>query len=347
MIMGSQTDISFKSMRRFFFLLLFASVILFGSCHRNKQVFIPGPVAKVPSQPVQIMRYDSALFSINSQNLKESLVPLAGRYYFFLGSDWSDTINLMNLSQFVNDPNIRKLYEIAMQKYGNLSALKKDLSGAIARYRSYYPEKPCPLVYTYISGLNVEMPVLFTDSAMAIGLDLFLGNDQVIYREAGIPEYKIARMMPEYILPECMKAIAGNVLRTDPDDQTLLNQMITAGKICYFLDAMFPEMADNLKIGYTPGQLEWCKTNEENIWKFLIGNQLLFNSDPAAASKLLADGPFTSGFAQESPGRLGVWMGWQIVRAYAANNKKLSLKQIMEATGSQAILEASEYKPGR
>lgn len=330
-----------------FRLLLIIAVMFFGACHHENSLYIPEPESNVQLVPVKVNRYDSALFSVDARNLKQGLEPLAARYYFFLGSDWSDTINLMNLSQFINDPNIRKLYTIEQQKFADIHSLKSDLEKVLARYRSYFPEKPLPEVYTYISGLNVEMPVLFTDSAMAIGLDLFLGNDQVIYREGGIPEYKIARMNSAHLLPECMRAVAGNLVNTDQEDQTLLSQMITAGKVLYFLDAMFPELADNIKIGYTAEQLEWCKTNEENIWKFLVGNQLLFNTEPAAASKLLADGPFTSGFEEKSPGRLGAWIGWQIVRAYAADNHNLSLKQIMDATGAQTILEASKYKPGR
>lgn len=333
-------------MKRLPFLLI--SILLFlTACHQEKSLYIPQPETSVKPEPVTILRYDSALFSVDPANLKEGISQIAGKYYFFLGPDWNDTINLMNLQQFITDPNIRKLYTLEQKKYADISSLKTDLGEVIVRYRSYFPNMPQPVVYSYISGLNIEMPVLFTDSAMAIGLDMFLGNDQAIYREGGIPEYKISRMTRTYLLPECMKAVATTLIRTDSDDQTLLNQMINAGKVLYFLDAMFPGMADHLKVGYTAEQLDWCKSNEENIWKFLIGNQLLFNTEPAAASKLLADGPFTSGFAQESPGRIGAWVGWQIVRAYAENNRKLSLRQIMEATGAQKILEASEYKPGR
>ncbi len=326
---------------------IISMILLFSACHSDKSLYIPDPEKSVPPQPLTIHRYDSALFSIRPDYLKQELAPLAEQYYFFLGPDWSDTINLINLSLFINDPNIRRLSSLVQKRYADLKPLKSDLENKLSRYRSYFPEKPSPIVYTYISGLNVEMPVLFTDSAMAIGIDMFLGNDQVIYREGSIPEYKIARMTQAYIVPECMKAVAGNVIVADADDQTLLNKMITTGKVLYFLDAIFPDLADNMKIGYTTEQLEWCRVNEENIWKFLIGNQLLYNSEPAAASKLMADGPFTSGFDEQSPGRLGAWVGWQIVRAYASHNQDLSLRQIMQATRAQEILEESKYKPGR
>lgn len=327
--------------------LFFTLIVFISACHQNADLYIPTPLANIQPAPVPISRYDSALFSIDPGNLKEGLSRIAGSYFFFLGPHWDDTINLINLKQFVSDPNIRKLYNIEKQKYADLSSLQTELGEALARYRSHIPGKPVPKVYAYISGLNVEMPVLFTDSAMAVGLDLFLGNDQMIYREGGIPEYKIARMTRANLLPECMKAVAGSLVDDNNDDETLLNRMITAGKVLYFLDAVLPGVSDNLKIGYTPEQLAWCKANEGNIWKFLIGNQLLFNTEPAAASKLLADGPFTSGFAQESPGRIGAWVGWQIVRAYASNNRKLSLEQIMGAHGAQKILEDSGYKPAR
>jgi uncharacterized protein YjaZ len=60
----------------------------------------------------------------------------------------------------------------------------------------------------------------------------------------------------------------------------------------------------------------------------------------------MTDGPFTSGFAEESPARTGSWLGWQIVKDYMDNND-VTLKELLKDTDSQKILEKSGYKPSR
>ena len=61
----------------------------------------------------------------------------------------------------------------------------------------------------------------------------------------------------------------------------------------------------------------------------------------------MTDAPFTAGFAAESPGRLGAFIGWQIVREYMKESDGSTLKQLMENTNSQQILKVSKYKPAR
>jgi hypothetical protein len=60
--------------------------------------------------------------------------------------------------------------------------------------------------------------------------------------------------------------------------------------------------------------------------------------------KFIGDAPFTYAFGKESPGRAAVWLGWQIVKAYAENNN-LKVKTLMNENDYQKILNKSEYKP--
>ena len=47
---------------------------------------------------------------------------------------------------------------------------------------------------------------------------------------------------------------------------------------------------------------------------------------------------------KESPGRLGYWVGYQIVNQYM-KNEGVSLLDLMKNTNSQEILLKSKYKP--
>lgn len=315
---------------------------------KRQEVTMPAkPEVKITEHQLKIKRYEKALFSLDKNNLKAGMASLYPDYAFFLGNNWRDTMNILRIYNFLADTNIRALYNLTLKKYPDVTALETNLGAALNRYRQAYPEKPMPHVFTYVSGLDIETPVYFADTAMAIGLDDFLGSDVLAYEKAGLPKYKIKRFTPENLLPACMLAVADRVVRTDDRNNALLDQMIMAGKVLYFLDVTLPDVNDEYKIGYTQQQLDWCRKNESNIWAFLIEHQLLFSSDPRSISKLLTDAPFTSGFAAQSPGRLGAYMGWMIVRDYMREAEGVTLKQLMDDTDARKILKVSLFKPGR
>jgi hypothetical protein len=336
-----------SSVRETFILLSLMLMFSIQSC-RNKtaEVAMPSePQLKVAESNIVIKRYEKALFRLDKRNLRKGIASLYPEYAFFLGNQWQDTMNILRIYNFINDPNIRELYELTITKFPDVSFLEKDLVAAFNIFRQSYPDKPVPHVYTYVSGLDIENPVYYSDTAMAIGLDIFLGNDVMAYSKAGIPRYKTERFTQDHLLPQCMLAVSDNVVREDEKRNALLDQMIMAGKALYFLDVTLPDVKDEYKIGYSEAQLEWSRKNESKIWAFIIENQLLFSSDPQGISKMMTDAPFTSGFAAESPGRLGAYLGWQIVRAYMKEADGITLKQLMEDTDSQHILKVSGFKP--
>jgi hypothetical protein len=333
----------------FIIILTLASVLAFQACkQKNPEVTLPPqPEIKIPESKIAIKRYEMALFGLDKKHLKQGMAKLYPDYSYFLGNQWQDTMNILRIYNFLSDPNIRELYDITIQKYPDVSFLENDLTDAFKRYRQSYPDKTTPHVFTYVSGLDIDNPVYYSDTAMAIGLDLFLGSDVTAYAKAGIPKYKTNRFTSEHILPQCMLAVSDNLVRVNEKSNTLLDQMIMAGKALYFLDVTLPDVKDEYKIGYSNDQLNWCRKNESSIWAFMIERQMLFSSDPQGVSKMMTDAPFTSGFAAESPGRLGAYLGWQIVRTYIKEAGNITLKQLMEDSDAQHILKVSRFKPGK
>jgi hypothetical protein len=324
-------------------------LLIFQSCkNKSTEVAMPSNTGvKVAEQKIIIHRYEKALFGLDKKHLRQGMATLYPEYAYFLGNGWQDTMNILRIHNFLNDPNIQELYDLTVKKYPDVTFLENDLTSAFSRFRQAYPGKPVPKVFTYVSGLDIENPVYYSDTAMAIGLDIFLGSNVIAYQKAGLPKYKIARFTQDHILPECMLAITDKLVRMDEKNNTLLDRMIMAGKALYFLDVTLPDVSDEFKIGYSAAQLDWCRRNESNIWAFMIENQLLFSSNTQGISKLLTDAPFTSGFAAESPGRLGAYMGWMIVRAYMKESDGIILNQLMEDTDAKNILKVSKFKPGK
>ena len=320
------------------FLLFFLSC---ASPERDK----PDP-GKINIKPIEIHRYEKALFSIPEQNLKQGLKDIAPDFRVFLDADLDDTLNLIQLHDFITNPVNRGLYENVVLQYPDLARWESELTSAFSRFHYYFPENELPDVFTYVSGLIYELPVQFISGDMIVALDMYLGKDQVQYRRIGLPMYKTERMTSENITRDCIYDLYYYHFLKKPGNN-VLEKMIEEGKHLYFLDLILPETPDFIKIGYPEKKLEWCKNNEQNLWAFMIENQLLYSSDNNVLRRFFTDGPFSHSFSGESPARLGEWLGWQIVRAYMKNNPKITPAQLILNEDAEMILKESRYKPRR
>ncbi|MDQ3101004.1 MAG: gliding motility lipoprotein GldB, partial [Bacteroidota bacterium] len=94
---------------------------------------------------------------------------------------------------------------------------------------------------------------------------------------------------------------------------------------------------------FTTDQLAWVEANEYNIWKEIVSNDKLFSKKPDDIGQFLNDGPFTSGFPRESPGHIGEWIGYRMVRSYMEENPKMTFAQLFQIEDPREILK--DYKP--
>ena len=104
--------------------------------------------------------------------------------------------------------------------------------------------------------------------------------------------------------------------------------------------------SDVLKIGYTDQKYDWAVTNEEQVWKYFIENNLLFSTDTKLNKRFLEDAPFSKFYLSEdknSPGRIGQRIGLQIVRSFMDNND-VSLSDLL-IKNEEEIFKNSKYKP--
>ena len=332
--------------------LLFVLLLVFSCKHKIKEKGTIDRLVKVNPETkinkkinIKISRYDKALFSLDQNNIMPGINAIKQEFNIFLNADFSDPVKMIQLKSFINDPMIIRINKETQTKFPDLIFVEKNLSNAFTYFNYYFPEKKIPKVYSYVNFLNDSQPIVFTDSIMIIELDMYIGKSCSFYSMAGFPVYKTNRYSKEYIAADCMREIGKSLNVFNRNDLTFLNQIIAEGKVLFFEDAMLPESSDSIKIGFTSQQLDWCKKNEENLWKLFIGQKLLYKSEPNLISKFLNDAPFTPGFSHETPGRLGCWVGWQIVRDYMSKNEKVTISELMRETDAQKILKLSNYRP--
>jgi hypothetical protein len=159
------------------------------------------------------------------------------------------------------------------------------------------------------------------------------------------PAYRSRRFSKEYVIGDVMKLITEDLFPDRSKGKPLVEQMIEKGKQWWMLDKFLPQTADSIKTGYTRQQLNWCKQNEGLMWSYLEKYEDLNTINPTTIQTYIGEAPFTQGFSQElSPGNIGQWIGWQIVKKFVDNNQPLKPEEVMK-TDARKILEEAKYKP--
>jgi hypothetical protein len=248
------------------------------------------------------------------------------------------------LSQFLKDPSVTEIYEACIKQNKDFLKIENELSEAFTIYSHYFPNKKTPTVKTFVSGFNYG--IIVNENSLGIGLDMFLGKNHSFYKMVGVPEYLSYFMRQDIIVSEAVKGwVESEFINQNEPNQTLLNEMINAGKVLYLADVILPETADSIKIKYAAQQMLWIQDNEVKCWQYLIDQKALFKTDYMEKRKYLNDAPFTSNLPRESPPRIGQYFGWQIVRAFMNNNPDLTPDKLLLIKDAQLILTKSKYKP--
>jgi gliding motility-associated lipoprotein GldB len=304
---------------------------------------------------IKIQRFDKDLYQGKNKDINKINIFLHQKYGFFY-DDY--TQRMVGNPSLPNAAIIEGLYK--SQPYAdvnkevdsifpNLTQVEKDLTESFKYIKFYYPKAKIPRFISFISGFAYQIPV--GDNYMGIGLDMFLGSNSKFYEAivASSPRYLSRRFTPAYIVPRVTEEYAKQELFiANHEDQTLLSKMIYEGKILYFLGNVLPETAgDTVKIGYTERQLTWAKQFEGNIWALFLENDLIYQTDPQKIQNYLNDGPFTAGIGEKgySAPKLGIFIGWQIVKKYMEANPDITLQQLMADQDAQKILTKAKYKP--
>lgn len=333
---------------KFIFPLVIFATILFGCKHNPLKVDISSIDAEV-----EVIRFDEGLFSLNDKDSLEAFVELSNQYPDFFNlytyrilkiGGIEDEYFGVYMKAFISDSMIQDIKANTDKEFSDHKKLEQQLKKAFKYYSYHFPDKDLPRIYTYISGFNQS--VVTAEHIIGISLDKYLGCDCEYYQQLSTtPQYKILNMHKNKILSDVAFAWGITEFEVPNSATNLLENMVQKGKIMYLVDAMLPEMPDSFKIGYTTQQLDWCQMNEPQMWTHLIEQEMLYTSKRMNIVRYINDAPSTSGFPMESPGRTGIWIGWQIVRQFMKKNPEITLPQLMANTNYQKILNGSGYNP--
>ncbi|MEI7501869.1 MAG: hypothetical protein WCJ61_01150 [Paludibacter sp.] len=327
--------------------ILLITTLIFNACGKKNRFEIDTTKNRIE---VKIQRFDSSLISIDTTK-KDYLSQLNKTFPLFLpiyssdilNIELKDTLAVSNLfSKFLADSTFKSVNKKTMETFGNISDIEKKVSDAFTYIHYYFPQVRLPEVYFFVSGFNCS--VLLNENFIGLGTDLYLGSDYPQYKNFTY-KYLTNNMKRESVSADLVSATLFRMFPMNSDKDRLLDNMLFRGKIMYLESQFMPEEKPEILMGYSIEQWKWCKKNEKGIWAAIIDHKDLFSTNVQLIRKYMNEAPFTSPISQDSPGRLGTWLGWQIVENYMNNNKKVGIQDLMNENNYQKILEESGYRP--
>lgn len=317
-------------MRNYFQFLLV--LLFFISCQKETQNNID--ISNIEAN-FKVFRFEQDFYTNKGQNLVE----LKENFPLLFPDETPDSIWIAK----INNPDELELFQETQKKYNSLLHIEEELSKLFKHIKYYNPTFLAPDVITILSNIDYTYRTIYTDNLLFISLDVYLGDDHPFYND--YPFYIRKNNTDERIVVD----VASNIINSTIsllNNRSFLAKMIHEGKKMYLLDLYLPSKSDPIKIGYSKDKFDWATMNEEQVWRYFIENDLLYSTDTQLNKRFIENAPFSKFYLSEdtkSPGRIGQWIGWQIVRSYMVNND-VSLQDLL-SMNEEEIFKNSKYKP--
>lgn len=327
-----QSNISFLKMKNFFYVSGF--LLLFFSCSSEKK--IDEKILEIPVE-IEINRFDEAFANASP----ESLSKLKKDYPLFFPKQYHDSIWINKMQDTLQ----LKLETEVHKVFSDFSEFENEITLLFQHLKFYFPEFHEPEIVTLINDVDYRDRIIYADSLLVVGLDNYLGGNHFFYVD--IHNYIAKNLNPQQLTPDIADAIIQQYIKP-PNTRTFIDLMVYYGKKAYLKEQLLPLVEAHRIIGYSEDEITWARANETEIWRYFVERELLFSTDPQLASRFINPAPFSKFYLEldnESPGMLGQYMGWQIVRAFAENND-IELKQLLTLNGEE-IYKNSKFKPRR
>ncbi len=308
-------------------------LLIINSCKKENQ--FEKEIASINTD-ISVERFDKLFAKTTENNLKNT----KQAYPFMFSEKYTDSFWIAKMKDTLQ----LQLFNEVEKVFPNFSITEFEIESLFNHLKYYFPEFNPPRVITAISSVDYRNKVIITDTIALISIDTYLGNNHEFYGE--IHKYIRNNLTKEQIVVDFATEYAKKYI-FQQQNKTLLDEMIYFGKQLYFKDVVIPFKTEAERIGYSPSQLDWALANESYIWRFFVERELLFSTDSKLLNRFINPAPFSKFYLEEidsdSPGRLGQYIGWQIVRAYMKQND-VALKDMLIAS-TEEIFNNTKFKP--
>jgi hypothetical protein len=333
-------------------LFFFLASLIFSCSTKRKNL----PEVSNIKADVVLQRFDNDFFD-TKLNAEQKLPILAKKYgkvldYFLVKNSAAENVaNGNNIASLLDNVIIgyKPLYDSTQLLYKDLNWLQKDLESGFKYLIYHYPSIKVPKIFTLVGGFDVDNPksyfgIDYANDSVAINLQMFMGVNFSAYDPQIYYDYIRVKFNKDNIVKNIFSSIINDKIPEIAPSSTLIETMIDAGKRVYMLDQILPYTSDEIKLGYSKAQLKQCYKNEFNIWSNFVNANNLFTVEPTIIKEYIGENPFTKDLGNESPGNIGAFVGWQIVKKYMQKNASIKLQQLMQLD-NKIIYNEAKYKP--
>lgn len=313
--------------------LLILAFVLFLSVSCKKEIAKKVDVSNI-KVAVSVNRFEQKFYEAD-----ETRLPALKNEFPYLFPVQNDSVWLNKMK----DEEERELYNKSQVVFGDFENEKTQIEDLFKHVKYYHPNFEAPKIITLITNLDYQNKIVYADSLLFVSLDMYLGKNSEVYQD--FPVYLSQNFDKSQLIVDMAGAISERYFTANKSRQ-FLDMVIGAGKRMYMIDSYLPTVSDAQKIGYSETEYAWAMDNEAQIWKYFIENKVLYSTDSKLVDRFMAVAPFSKFYIdidKDSPGRIGVWLGWQIVRSYM-NNNEVTLQQLLQ-TDAEEIFKKSKYKP--
>ena len=284
---------------------------------------------------LKLDRFEQEFYGNNNMSLKD----LKQKYPYLFPKQFADSI----WEKQRKDSLLLDIYQEVQKIHPSTDSIKTSIERLATRIKKIDSTNQIQKIVTVISQVDRSVNTVIKDSLILISLDCFLGENHPYY--SGFPSYSRNRLNTDQILPSLVDDYAPKLI-PNQKDRYFISSMIFHGKKLYLKDILLPELNDWTKIGYSKTQHQWAIENQTYIWSYFIERKMLYSTDNKLIKRFIKEAPFSKFYKEidrESPGRIGQWIGWQIVKSFMKHNK--TDLQTMLNTPAIEIFKSCGYKP--
>jgi len=252
-----------------------------------------------------------------------------------------DSILAKRVFKLLKAPAVDTLFMESNRIFANMDNILADYKQAYQIINYHYPNTPAPKLATVVTAFYNDLYI--SDSLIIVGLDYFLGAEATFRPDEH--QYILKRFKKESLVPTIMNFVSNEFNQIDQAHNTLLSDMVNIGKSFYFTSQVLPCTPDSLIIGYTAEEMKLVGENQEIIWANLIENELLYERNDYMKNKFIGERPNVSEISENCPGRVGAWLGWEIVKKYMKKNSDVTIPELMAETDAHKIFQLAKYRP--
>lgn len=235
-----------------------------------------------------------------------------------------------------------------LDKPGHIRTAAGLLDGAFRRWPVHFQDAPIPHIDFACTGFNYS--VFPTPDLLLIGSEFFIGPDHPAVQSLPphlYPRYMQERMVPEHLAGDALRGWLLVHFQEDhyPRQGQLAEELLYWGKVLFVARCLAPDLPAHDLLDYTAEEWAWLQAHEMQVWMELRKDEFLYTTRRMDIQKWTADAPFTKAgnIPQDSPDRIGWYIGLRWVEDYVRRHPDITLAQLMDRHDVLPFLQA--YRP--